>query len=67
MEERKEIFEKRRKFLQNELAKLQEVINIIEYKCWYYEKACEKGTETGIKELKIPEKFKKAREILHKK
>ena len=68
--ERKKIFEKRRKVLQNELKKLQEVMNIIEYKCWYYEKACEKGTESGMKALKsteIPEKFRKAREILHKK
>ncbi|MBQ6738379.1 MAG: MerR family transcriptional regulator [Synergistaceae bacterium] len=70
IKERQQIFVKRRKILLNELKNLQEILSIIDYKCWYYEKACREGTESGLKNLKnsdIPEKFRKARELLHKK
>lgn len=67
IEKRLEIFEKRRKILRQELKNLQEVLNVIEYKCWYYSKASKEGTEAGLKNLKpsdIPEKFQKARASL---
>ena len=66
--ERREIFRKRREILRKKLENLKEVFNVIEYKCWYYETACEAGTEAAVKNLKpsdIPEKFRKARERLH--
>lgn len=67
LSERLEIFLRRREMLQQELANLQEVLGVIEYKCWYYTKACEAGTESVVKELKpseIPEQHRKAREHL---
>ena len=63
------IFTHRREILRQELADLQEVLNVIEYKCWYYETACEEGSEDRVKRMKlsdVPEQFRRAREHLHK-
>ena len=65
LEERLNIFKKRREILKKELEDLQEILSVMEYKCWYYEKACAAGTEKVMKNLDpsdIPEKFRKARQ-----
>lgn len=64
---RLDIFKRRRAFLERELEDLQEVLGVMEYKCWYYETACAAGTEDVMKNLKpsdVPEKFREAREKL---
>lgn len=69
LNERLEIFTRRRDILRKELADLQEVLNLIEYKCWYYTKACEAGSEESVKDIMlsdVPAKFREAREYLHK-
>lgn len=69
LDKRLNIFKKRREILKKELKDLQEILNVMEYKCWYYEKACKAGTEDVMKNLEeseIPEKFRKAREHLFK-
>ncbi|MBQ7558878.1 MAG: MerR family transcriptional regulator [Synergistaceae bacterium] len=65
LNKRLNIFRKRRDTLKKELEVMQEILNVMEYKCWYYEQACAAGTEDAVKNLdesKIPEKFRKARE-----
>ena len=67
--ERRDIFTRRREILRRELSDLQEVLGVIEYKCWYYETACKNGTEKGLKDIplsEIPAQFRKGRENLHK-
>lgn len=67
---RLEIFRNRREILRKELEELRGVLDVIEYKCWYYERACKEGSESAIKDLSpsdIPEKFRKTRESLHRK
>ena len=67
--ERLEIFTRRREILRKELAELQEVLGVMEYKCWYYETACKNGTEKGLRDIplsEIPEQFRKAKEYLQK-
>ena len=69
LSERLEIFTRRRDLLKKELAALEEVLSVIEYKCWYYETACKNGTEKGLKDMplsEIPEQFRKGRENLRK-
>ncbi len=64
LNERLAIFTRRREILKRELADLQEVLRVIEYKCWYYGHACEAGTESVMKKLKlsdVPEEFREAR------
>ncbi len=65
---RLEIFRKRRELLKQELENLKCILDVIEYKCWYYEKACEAGSDSAVKNLKpseIPEKFHEALRHLH--
>ncbi len=65
LNKRLNIFRKRRDTLKKELKDMQEILSVMEYKCWYYEQACAAGTEDAVKNLdeaKIPEKFRKARE-----
>ena len=45
---RKELFEKRKIAVEQEIKKLQKTLNILEYKCWYYDKAIKDGTEDKI-------------------
>ena len=68
LNDRLNIFKKRREILKKELADLQKILNVMEYKCWYYEQACAAGTEDAVKnidEAEIPEKFRKAREYFY--
>ena len=65
---RLEIFRKRREILKKEIENLKCILDVIEYKCWYYEKACEAGSDSAVKNLKpseIPEKFHEALRHLH--
>lgn len=67
LKKRLDLFTKRRGLLMQEMAELQEILKVIEYKCWYYTKACEAGTEAAVKDLKlseIPEEFREAKERL---
>lgn len=43
--ERYQMFLDRRKAVENQIAQLQQTLNIIDYKCWYYETAIQAGTE----------------------
>ena len=64
---RLKIFKKRREFLKRELKDLQEILSVMEYKCWYYETACAAGTEKIMKNINssdVPQKFKEIREKL---
>lgn len=47
--QRYEMFLDRRREVEAQIASLQEVLGIIQYKCWYYETAIAAGTE-GIHE-----------------
>ena len=65
---RLEIFKKQKEIVQNEIQKLNETLKVLEYKCWYYENASEKGDEESIKELpdeKIPEDFREVRKKIY--
>ena len=42
------IFEERRASVREPLSQLQETRDLLDFKCWYYEKAMEDGNEDGI-------------------
>lgn len=54
LRERKEMFENRRQVLLAEIARLQEQMNMIEFKCWYYQQPLEAGCESAVQAL-IPQ------------
>ena len=45
LRQRYEMFLERRRVVEEQMAKLEEVHNTINYKCWYYETAIAAGTE----------------------
>ena len=65
---RKELFEKRKIAVEKEIKKLQKTLNILEYKCWYYDKAIKDGTEDRIYKMlpnKLPSRIQKMYNSFH--
>ena len=46
--QRKQMFETRRQALEAEMAKLQKTLDMLSYKCWYYDTAIADGNEDRI-------------------
>lgn len=45
LQKRYDMFLERKKVVEEQMSKLQEILNIINQKCWYYETAIAAGTE----------------------
>ena len=64
---RLEMFHKQRTLLQARMQELQQTMDTLEYKCWFYETAAEKGTTEGISALPdeaLPEHLRAVRQRL---
>lgn len=46
--ERRQLFENRKKAVEEEIKRLNKTLDLLNYKCWYYDKAMEDGNEEGI-------------------
>ena len=46
--QRKELFEARREAVKAEMEKLQKTLDMVQFKCWYYETALREGNEDGL-------------------
>ncbi|MFV0411804.1 MAG: MerR family transcriptional regulator [Oscillospiraceae bacterium] len=58
IEERLQLFYNQRKVVKQQMLELQQTLNVIEYKCWYYETAKKLGTTEipeNMRTEKIPE------------
>ena len=67
-ENRKELFEARKLAVEAEIKSLQETLSLLEFKCWYYSKAMEDGTEEYIREMlpdKLPSDIQKLYDASH--
>lgn len=53
---RKELFELRKKAVEEEINALEKTLAMLKFKCWYYEKAMADGNEDKINEM-MPNKF----------
>ncbi|MGF0065826.1 MerR family transcriptional regulator [Lachnospiraceae bacterium SGI.085] len=65
--ERLAFFQKQRRQLQIQLESLQQAMEVLDYKCWYYETAQEAGTVDALKNMsisEIPEKYHAVRNRL---
>ena len=65
--ERLALFQKQRRQLQLQLESLQQAMEVLDYKCWYYETAQEAGTVDALKNIpisEIPEKYHAVRNRL---
>lgn len=51
LKQRKEIFKKQKEEVLQEMEKLQKVLSMLNYKCWYYDQAIEKNDEAYVQAL----------------
>ena len=66
--ERLELFQSRRAAVKKQMEDLQATLDLLEFKCWYYETAIKDGNEDGINAMlpdKLPEEIQKLYDISH--
>ena len=64
LEERLQLFEERKKDVERQMRELQETLDLLKYKCWYYEVAIQDQSEERVRSLSVeelPEEYKKIR------
>lgn len=63
------MFEAQKEAVEAEIKSLQETLSLLEFKCWYYSKAMEDGTEEYIQAMlpdKLPSDIQKLYDASHK-
>ncbi len=51
LEKRRDMYLERKDVVKKQMEDLQNTLNVIEYKCWYYETACAAGTEEAPRNI----------------
>ena len=67
--QRKELFEKQKERLEAEIARMNRVLDMLKFKCWYYKQAEKDGSEDRIKAMipdRLPEGIQAAYKNAHK-
>lgn len=49
--QRKALFEKQRKTVEAEIERMAQVLDMIKFKCWYYEQVMRDGNEERVKDM----------------
>ena len=65
---RKAMFEDRKAHMESEIANMNRALDMLKFKCWYYEQAIQDGSEDRLKTLipnNLPEEIKEAYENAH--
>ena len=65
---RLELFKRQRQALEEQMAALQRTMDVLDYKCWYYETAKKAGTVKVPQSMtlsEIPEQYRNSYEHLH--
>lgn len=66
---RKDMFLKQKENIEQEIKELEKALNMIKYKCWYYDEALKDGTEKKVKNLtpnQMPNDIRKYYDEAHK-
>ena len=66
--QRKAMFEAQRVHMEAELEQMNRTLDMLKFKCWYYEQAIKDGSEDRLKALipdRLPEEIRKAYENAH--
>ena len=61
LEKRRDMFYERRAIVERQLEELQKTMEMIQYKCWYYETACKAGTEDVMRNMAMDDMPEDAR------
>lgn len=65
---RKAMFEERKAHMESEIAKMNHALDMLRFKCWYYEQAIQDGNEDRVKALipdNLPEEIKDTYDNAH--
>lgn len=66
--QRRELFEKQKKTVEAEIEHLSKVLDMIKFKCWFYEQILADGDETRVRSMlpdKLPEEIQEAYDHAH--
>jgi DNA-binding transcriptional MerR regulator len=69
LQKRRDMFYERRAIVEQQMEELQKTLQVIQYKCWYYETACEAGSEDTLRNIAVddlPEDVQKGKAVLEK-
>ncbi|MDO4302244.1 MAG: MerR family transcriptional regulator [Clostridia bacterium] len=69
IDERLQLFLKQKEIIENQIAELQDTLNTINFKCWYYQTAKVKGSTSVPRNMsieEIPEQFREVRNKLRR-
>lgn len=55
LQDRRDLFYNRLEAVEQQIAELQKTLQLLKYKCWYYDTALAKGTEAVMGEQEVPE------------
>lgn len=64
------LFQEQKKAVENEIRRLEKTLDMIRFKCWYYEQAIRDGNENHIQEMlpnHLPEEIQPLYDHAHKK
>ena len=67
--QRKELFERQRRQVEAEMERMNQVLDMLKFKCWYYEQAIQDGNEDRIKAMipdNLPDGIREAYQNAHK-
>lgn len=63
LEERRELIYSRRAILERQMADLQQTLDFLKYKCWFYDRAVEDGTDQRVIQMGLDDLPPEMREI----
>lgn len=66
--QRRELFENQKKNVEKEIERLQKTLDMLRFKCWYYDTAIADGNEDRINEMlpnNLPEDIQKLYDHAH--
>ena len=68
LQKRREMFYNRLEKVKKQIETLENTMSLLKYKCWYYETACQAGTEDVVRSLlcsEVPSQWRTLLEKLH--
>lgn len=69
-EQRRALFLKQKETVEAEIAHMNQVLDMLKFKCWFYEQAIQDGTDERVKAMlpdHLPEEIQKAYDHAHSK
>ncbi len=66
--QRKELFEKQKETLEAEISHMNKVLDMLKFKCWYYEQAMQDGSEDRVQSMipdQLPDEIRQVYENAH--